>query len=154
MVVNSGMRNTVAQGIFARVWPALSSGRPVTPALFGHAGKVSAIERVWRLRDDYLSCFRALGPEQVVDWCESLPWIGRVTKYHLAKNLGADVAKPDRWLERLARAEGATTDELCRRLARASGDRVATVDVVLWRACAVGALRVDDGTVSLARSDA
>ena len=87
-----------------------------------------------------------------VDRCASLPWIGDITKYHLAKNLGANVAKPDRWLVRLADAEKTTVDQLCRRLAIATGDRVATVDVVLWRACAVGVLVIDGGMISVASS--
>lgn len=67
---------------------------------------------------------------------------------HLAKNLGCDVVKPDRWLERLAAAEGTTPHLLCNRLAYASGDRIATVDVVLWRACAIGILTVNDGVIA------
>lgn len=71
-------------------------------------------------------------------FCESLPWIGGITKYHLAKNFGADVAKPDVHLKRLADAAGCTAQALCDRLARETGYRVGTVDVVLWRACAIG----------------
>jgi len=36
----------------------------------------------------------------------SFPYIGGVTAFHLAKNLGADLAKPDRHLSRLAAAQG------------------------------------------------
>jgi len=69
----------------------------------------------------------------------SLPWIGEITKYHLGKNLGTlDTAKPDRHLVRIAGAEGAHA--LCARLARATGDKVATVDVVIWRAANLGLL--------------
>ncbi len=69
-----------------------------------------------------------------------LPWIGPVTVHHLAKNLGADTAKPDVHLERLARRDRTTTHGLCRRLARQTGYRIATIDTVLWRACADGIL--------------
>lgn len=146
VVINSGMKNTVAHKIFDRVWPRLNDGLEIA-TVFGHEGKVAAIEKVWRLRADYFSCFRAA--DDVVAWCETLPWIGAITKYHLAKNLGADVAKPDRWLMRLADAGGETVDALCARLARDTGDRVATVDLILWRACAVGVLAVDGGQIKL-----
>lgn len=158
VVLNSGMKNTVARKIMDRVWPALQAGVPLdataTPfhggKILGHRGKATAIEDTWRRREERLAQFYAIDDDRdVVEWCESLPWIGPITKYHLAKNLGVDVAKPDRWLVRLAEAEGATVDWLCTRLAAASGDRIATVDVVLWRACAVGLLRVRDGVVSL-----
>lgn len=140
VVLNSGMKNTVARKIMDRVWPRLVAGEPIAP-VFGHEGKAAAIELVWQERARHFVEFAA-APD-IVAWCETLPWIGKITKYHLAKNLGADVAKPDRWLERLAAADGETVDGLCARLALETGDRIATVDVVLWRACAVGVLRVE-----------
>ena len=62
------------------------------------------------------------------------------TKYHLAKNCGADVAKPDVHLQRLAEAHGTTVHDLCADLASRTGYRIATIDLVLWRACANGVL--------------
>ena len=147
VVINSGMKNTVASKIFDRVWPWLRDGM-VGDAPFGHRGKMGAIVFVYRNRHDYFASLASA--TDVVAWCETLPWIGSITKYHLAKNLGADVAKPDRWLVRLAEAEGETVDGLCRRLAAATGDRVATVDVVLWRACAIGLLVVNALGIELA----
>lgn len=66
-----------------------------------------------------------------------LPFIGPITVYHLAKNLGFNYAKQDRHLARLASLfgfEGAS--DLCAHLSLKSGDRLATVDLVLWRYCA------------------
>lgn len=137
VVLNSGMKNTVARKIMDRVWPLLTADQPIG-SVFRHPGKVAAIERVWAHRADYFTCFRVA--TDIIGWCDSLPWIGPITKYHLAKNLGADVAKPDRWLQRVADAGGETVTALCERLATATGDRIATVDVVLWRACVVGLL--------------
>lgn len=136
--------SAVEHGIMDRVWPRLVAGGVIGDA-FKHPAKRAAIEMVWRLREDHYSCFKLLwwqSTTAILDWCQSLPWIGGITKYHLAKNLGVDVAKPDRWLERLAGAEGATV-ALCERLARETGDRIATVDVVLWRACVEGVLWFD-----------
>ncbi len=146
VVLNSGMRNTVATGIMRRLWPALRAGLPARSA-FGHPGKCCGIDYVWRERRQLLEAFRT-APDKLA-WCAALPWIGPVTKYHLAKNLGLDVAKPDRWLARLAAAEGESVESLCARLAEASGDRVATVDLVLWRACALGVLSVERGSVEM-----
>jgi hypothetical protein len=139
VVLNSGMRNTTARKIMDRVWPQLVSGQRVID-VFRHVGKAGAITFVWGERNRLFDQF--LAAEDVIAFCRGLPWIGDITKYHLAKNLGADVAKPDRWLVRLAAAEATTVDELCARLARDTGDRIATVDVVLWRACAIGVLSV------------
>ncbi len=146
VVLNSGMKNTVARRIMDRVWPRLYADDPIAP-VFGHRGKREAIEAVWRQRHWYFAQFNAA--QDKLAFCHSLPWIGGITKYHLAKNLGLDVAKPDRWLQRLAAAGDESVEALCSRLAAASSDRVATVDVVLWRACAIGILRVAPGGVSL-----
>ena len=84
----------------------------------------------------------------MLEWLQGLPWIGGITKYHLAKNLGIDCAKPDVHLQRLADREGVTAHVLCERLAKATGYRIATVDLVLWRACATGLIDSRTGTVS------
>ena len=73
VVLNSGMKNTVAQKIMDRVWPRLINGEAISE-VFKHKGKVAAIEHVWKHRVDYFACFKAA--TDVVGWCASLPWIG------------------------------------------------------------------------------
>jgi len=64
----------------------------------------------------------------------SFPYIGEVTVFHLAKNLGIETAKPDRHLSRMARILGySDAHELCSEIAEVSGDSVRVVDLVLWR---------------------
>jgi hypothetical protein len=129
------MRFSVAQGIFERVMASLRSGGSAQDA-FGHKGKASAIDHIWAnrgvLRRQYLDA------DDKLVFCASLPWIGEITKYHLAKNFGAQVAKPDVHLQRLADHEGCTAQQLCERIAAVTGYKVPTVDTVLWRACAIG----------------
>jgi hypothetical protein len=138
VICNSGMRFTVAQGIFDRVKEALANGEhPGT--VFGHKGKCAGIGWIWQNRHRLLTEY--LAADDKLAFCESLPWIGQITKYHLAKNFGADVAKPDVHLQRLADHAGTTPQALCERLGAATGLRVATVDVVLWRACAIGLIQ-------------
>ncbi|TIX59141.1 MAG: hypothetical protein E5V28_07775 [Mesorhizobium sp.] len=135
VICNSGMKNTIARRIFERVMNAIMCGHSAGTA-FGHAGKAKAIDDIWQRRSELLSSYLA-APDKVA-FCESLPWIGGITKYHLAKNFGADVAKPDVHLQRLADREGTSAQGLCARLAAETGYRIATVDLILWRACAVG----------------
>lgn len=135
VICNSGMSNRAAVPIFERCMAALRAGESAS-TVFGHRGKAAAIDEIWRRRR---SLFRKLRTtEHLVEFSASLPWLGPATKFHLAKNLGADVAKPDVHLNRLARREGATAQELCERLARETGYRIATIDLILWRACADG----------------
>ena len=81
---------------------------------------------------------RYLQTDDLIAFCETLPWIGPITKFHLAKNLGSNVAKPDVHMLRLAKLSGTTAQELCERLSRETGYRAATIDLILWRACADG----------------
>jgi hypothetical protein len=62
----------------------------------------------------------------------TLPYVGPVTWRHLAKNLGAPVAKTDRHLVRLA-AGRPSVDVMCDEIGRWLGEPVAVVDIVLWR---------------------
>jgi hypothetical protein len=133
VICNSGMANNVAAGIFERCRAALREGRPVS-AVFKHPGKARAIESIWHNRAQLFAAY--LAAEDKVAALRELPWIGEITALHLAKNFGADVAKPDVHMERLARVEDTTTEVLCARLASETGYRVATIDTILWRACA------------------
>lgn len=64
-----------------------------------------------------------------------LPYIGDVTVWHLAKNVGVNVSKPDRHLVRLAEQFGyEDAHEMCEAIHIETGDHVAVADLVLWRA--------------------
>lgn len=137
VICNSGLRVTVAAPIAEKCMIALREGRSAGD-VFGHQRKVAAIDFIWRDRAALFDGYRrAIGK---LDYLAALPWIGPVTKHHLAKNLGAIAAKPDVHLIRLANAEGTTPARLCRRLARLTGYKIPTIDSVLWRACADGLL--------------
>lgn len=137
VICNSGMKNSVAAPIAVRCLAALAVGASST-TVFGHPGKSAAIDTIWQQRATLFQ--RYCRENDKVAVLRELPWIGPVTCHHLAKNLGADTAKPDVHLERLARRDKTTTQTLCKRLARQTGYRVATIDSILWRACADGLL--------------
>lgn len=138
VVCNSGMKAEVGAKIHSKIMHAVVDHKTVR-SVFKHPGKSKAIQDMWDNREERFIEFRGIeGTNALLEWCQSLPWIGPITKWHLAKNLGANVAKPDRWLERVAVEAGETPAALCTRLSRATGDRIATVDVVVWRACALG----------------
>lgn len=145
VICNSGMKNTIARKIYDKVMAALQDGKTAS-TVFGHAGKSAAIDDIWSRREALLADYHAATDK--VEFCESLPWIGSITKFHLAKNFGANVAKPDVHLQRLADREGCTAQALCERLAAASGYRAATVDLILWRACANGIINSKTGEIA------
>lgn len=137
VVVNSGMKNTVAAKIWERIQGAIERGESVA-SVFRHPGKGRAIQDVFDARQEWFACYREA--DDKLAFLESMPWIGPITKYHLAKNLGLDHCKPDRHLVRIAEGYGLEVVEMCQALADATGDRIGTVDVVIWRAAAEGIL--------------
>lgn len=102
----------------------------------GHPGKRHAIRDV---TDTIDSWYRKLqwhiaDPKDVTDFLETMPWIGPVTKWHLAKNLGFDVIKPDRHLVRLAETfEFNTPWAMCKAIQERTGDKLSKIDTILWR---------------------
>jgi hypothetical protein len=69
-----------------------------------------------------------------LSYLQLLPFIGPVTAVHLAKNLGFDLAKPDRHLVRLQQRLGfGDVGVMCAHFASATGDSVRVVDLILWR---------------------
>lgn len=135
VICNSGMHRVVARRIYNSVIEELihdgSAGN-----VFRHEGKAKAIDAIWTSRESLPAQLSTLDDVALLKWCGELPWIGKITKYHAAKNLGADVAKPDRHLVRLAAAAGEDIEAYCARLHKETGLRVATVDLVLWWALA------------------
>ena len=141
VILCGGMTVTAASAIYQRCIGALHSGGSVCD-VFGHPGKAPAIDSIWRDRERFYADYGRANDK--LAFLQTMPWIGPVTRHHLAKNLGEDEAKPDVHLERLARREKTTTRRLCGRLARQTGYRIATVDTILWRACADGLLKSRD----------
>lgn len=138
VILCGGMTVTAASAIYQRCIGALQSGGSVCD-VFAHPGKGPAIDSIWQDRERIYAGY--CEAHDKLAFLQALPWIGPVTRHHLAKNLGEDEAKPDVHLERLARREKTTTRRLCERLARQTGYRIATVDTILWRACADRLLR-------------
>jgi len=149
VICNSGMKNTIATKIYQKVTAALVRGESAT-TVFKHKGKSEAIDGIWENRNELFRDFRSkkTTEDQMIFIGTKLPWIGKITQYHVAKNFGVDVAKPDVHLQRLADIEKTTPQKLCERLTEATGYRVATVDTILWRACANGILNSRTGEIN------
>lgn len=144
VICNSGMRFTVARGIYDRVRERLLEGGSAGD-VFGHKGKTAAIDKIWTERERLFTDYKAAVDK--LAWLAALPWIGDITKFHLAKNFGLDVVKPDVHMTRLALAHATTPEDLCREIADRTGMRIATIDTLLWRACATGVLSSRTGAL-------
>jgi hypothetical protein len=99
------------------------------------------VEGCRRIRGEGFENFKARVKTGGMDALQSLPYIGSVTKKHLARNIGLlDVSKNDVHLVRLVREFGACeVEELTSFLSEETGEKQGVVDLVLWRYCADGA---------------
>lgn len=149
VVLAAGMADRVVRAVFPEfaramyefVPPVLVPNRALAEQrslkVFAHRAKVRAVldiaERAESIGAAGLKARLESAPEEFL---RSLPYVGPVTWKHLAKNLGVQVAKPDRHLVRLAQHLGRpSVDALCVEIAGHVGDPVSVVDVVLWRWC-------------------
>ena len=148
VVLACGMRESIVRKSFgavsaafhgwesaARITHETDSCVAAALSAFNHRGKIAAIATIAAQVDEL--GFERLKEEialQGVSRLRKFPYMGPATSYHLAKNLGMDVAKPDRHLLRITQAAGyPCPTSLCRDLSGAVGDRIAVVDLVLWR---------------------
>ncbi len=148
VVLCSGMKEAVVRQRFGLVSEAFlhwKSGEAIvanatvcrSEALkaFNHISKIDAITDIAAAiaQEGFTSIFsdfRQRGPSAF----SRFPYIGPVTAVHLAKNLGADVSKPDRHLVLAAEYYGfEDAQKLCRTISNLTGDSVPVVDIVLWR---------------------
>ncbi len=129
VVINSGMKNQVAEGIFKKFW---NDGKTFNFDAIRHPNKNKAIKRVYNRLDFYFDHF--LQSKAQLMFLKNLPHIGDITKYHLAKNLGLNFAKPDRHLVRIANLFGYdNVQDFCKVVSELSHDKIGVVDLVFWR---------------------
>jgi hypothetical protein len=103
---------------------------------FRHEGKVRAIATAATMLCAAVSfnAFKIGILSDPIDALQCFPYIGPITAFHVAKNIGVKVAKPDRHLARLARSNGfGSVDEFCRTIADFLGEDIRLIDSVLWR---------------------
>lgn len=102
---------------------------------FGNRRKIEAIgEIACRVAARGIEYIKDEVRSRGVEYLQELPYLGPVTSWHLAKNIGLDAVKPDRHLVRMADSAGCRSPaEMCSKVAAVVGDSVGVVDVVLWR---------------------
>ncbi len=137
--------------------------------IYNHSGKIKAILKVWQNRDMYQKKFYELHTlEEKLNFLETLPYIGPITKYHLARNLGLNFVKYDIWIQRLGVALygdinllnlvnnsklSPQVEAACNRMFadihKNTGEKIGFIDAILWRACQKGLIKIDKQYVYL-----
>lgn len=139
-VITSGYSYHSGMGVLKRVEQALVNNLPVF-SVFKNKRKAGAIEKIWSERQSLLKQFKTISTEtEALNWCDGIPFIrGPAVRFQALRDLGAaDVAKPDRLMERIAARAGESVRHLTERLSRLTSDRVGVVDMVLWYAASIG----------------
>lgn len=147
VVVSCGMTAHVT----GRLWPRLTSAfRGWNPAavaaspldvqvealsVLKHPRKIGAILSLADSLDrqpGQMQRLAGMPTSEALAWMQTLPWVGPVSRYHLARNLGWDVVVRSGPVVRLAACLGCTPDELVHETAARVGERIRVVDLVLW----------------------
>ncbi len=104
-------------------------------SVFNHRPKVDSIIQIAEHVDsEGVSGLMRGGADVGPTYFTRLPFIGPVTCFHLAKNLGFPVSKPDRHLERIALLLGyPSVHEMCEMIAAYLDEPIQVVDLVMWR---------------------
>lgn len=147
-IMSSGFRESVVRKLFGPISDAFfdwqsaamiqadrAGCRRAALHVFNNHRKVDAIlDIACVVADSGFEVIRRRIHEEDVRFLQTLPYIGSITAFHLAKNLGLPVVKPDRHLQRIAKAAGfGSPRDLCELISHHVGEPVQVVDVVLWR---------------------
>ena len=147
-VLSSGFRESVVRKLFEPICDAffhwqsaamIQSKRGVCRQaaldVFNNYRKIDAIlDIAGVVADSGFDVVRRRIQEEEIRFLQTLPYIGSITAFHLAKNLGLPVVKPDRHLQRIAEAAGFRSPlDLCELISHHVGEPIQVVDVVLWR---------------------
>jgi len=128
VVINSGMNNKIAEKIYKNFW---NTGIPDF-SVINHPNKNEALKKVYSRLNLYFIHFTK--SKNKLMFLKSLPHIGDITKYPLARNLGLHYAKPDRHLVRISSLfNHINVQEFCKKLSVLTDDPIGLVDLVLWR---------------------
>lgn len=133
-VLCSGFKVSIAEKTFHQIF---SNG--FHPEIVKHQLKRRAIEKGFGEFQHWFAQLTELPDEKRIEYLDSLPHIGSTTRYHLARNIGLDFAKPDIHLVRLAERFGfIDVETMCSSISQRTKERIGVVDLVLWRYCERG----------------
>ncbi len=148
VILSGGFRETIIRRKFPKISLAFLNWKSASSIIqsasickkqalrhFNHTGKIDAILSVAsRVNQDGFHNVLSKIVEDGVRFLQQFCFIGPVTSYHLAKNIGFPLAKPDRHLSRLSNNLGYNNvQQLCADIANATDEPIAVVDLVLWR---------------------
>lgn len=104
VILASGFNQNTAKKIHKIIMPLMNQNPTIDDLkkFFKNDVKLKSIIKVWQNKnafcDEYYSCKNL---DEKISCLKKLPYIGDITVNHLARNLGENVVKYDRWIQRL-----------------------------------------------------
>lgn len=162
VILASGFNQKVAIKKYYEIKNFIENGGKVTQEnllkIFANKNKMNAVCKLWKNKESYRNNFYNLKNEQEkLDYLETLPFIGNITKNHLARNLGMNTVKYDLWIKRLGGTlysdliefdETILTpqvqqacDKMFASIEFETNLKKGYIDVVLWKSCQIGLLQ-------------
>ena len=165
VILAGGFSQKTAKKIHAKVTEYLhghSANVDELLAIFNNKNKINAIAKIWNERDALCAGYYGIDNfDAKIKFLQKLPHIGKITANHLARNLGLDVVKYDIWIQRLGvvfsgipelskkidngklSSEIKTAcDKMFEHLSRETKLPRGYIDVVLWKACQIGLIKL------------
>jgi hypothetical protein len=164
VILAGGFSQKTAKVIFGKICAFIENRNKVSGEelfkLFHNVNKTNAVAKIWNERENYREKFYSLKNDgEKSDFLETLPHIGKITKNHIARNLGISVVKYDIWIQRLGIAllgnnekAGFPLDENVKKYCDKMFDDLQKetklptgfLDAVLWKACQIGLFSFTD----------
>jgi hypothetical protein len=148
VILSSGMKEQIIRKIFPEIAKSFFNWKSIKKIVENKESCYNNAIQIFKNKRKILSIIKSAEKINRINFLEfkksikkdpidiliSFPFIGPVTAYHLAKNIGIDVAKPDRHLVKIAKLEGyKDVQRFCSDISEISGDSIPVVDIVFWR---------------------
>lgn len=148
VILASGMNDKVVRKVFPKIKSAMLNFESAdlickrkktcynkALKIFNHKGKIKAIIfAATYLKQNSISFIKSQILKYGVEFIQTFPYMGTATSCHLAKNLGLNLSKPDRHLNRISEALGFnSSSDLCKKISNVIDEKEAIIDLVLWR---------------------
>jgi len=128
-------------------------------AIFHNKNKIGAVCEIWNNKNVLCAGYYGIDElDEKIKYLSNLPHIGKITANHLARNLGENVVKYDIWIQRLGSKYAGKSleidngklntetkkacDDMFAHLSRATGLPIGYIDVVLWKSCQIGLIKL------------
>ena len=159
VILASGFKQKTAKKYFYLIIDYLKKSKPPTLEnllqIFNNKNKMKAVLKIWENKKKYCKEFYVKKPlQKQLNFLQTLPHIGNITKFHIARNLGLNFVKYDIWIQRLGVCLFGCENDVCKidnsklspyiqqicdkmfnELSLSLNEKEGYIDVVLWKAC-------------------